>query len=393
MKASVKVNGKKAVIHGTAVRYGARSSGLRGVRRRRLPDQDPRVPPPAAHRPRRHLRRQGRPADLRPGLLLRPRGQEDPDHLTASRRRSPLRSRRVGAVALRSRRVGAVRPSGPVESAQIVPNLTAKWVNAAPSPAIPRRLGTSCGRSAPTRRAFQGDLRRLAVRGGRRGCRRRGRRARGCRRTSRTPGGCTDPSSRRTYVQDLAAVVALDADDPVAAQLEDVGVVGVAELVEAQLVAVPAQLEGRVAPEPQARHARRAARGATSLGRHGSTGVGRVVAEQHPGHPLGADARTWRWSAGRRRHVSRGPRTGWPGTRASNPCVRAGGVRRAPSGGVRARSRRTAAARWPSRPACRRRARRGGRWPGSRPSAAGRSPCSTPARPAPSRRCPGAALG
>ena len=48
VKASVKVDGKRALVEGAAERHGARTKVLRAVRRRRLPHQDPRLPPPAA---------------------------------------------------------------------------------------------------------------------------------------------------------------------------------------------------------------------------------------------------------------------------------------------------------------------------------------------------------
>ena len=82
MKASVKVNGKKAVIKGTAVRYGARSSVYE-----EFDDAGFLIKTRGFHRQLRTdlvATYAGKvvPLTCDPGLLLRPRGQEDPDHLT-----------------------------------------------------------------------------------------------------------------------------------------------------------------------------------------------------------------------------------------------------------------------------------------------------------------------
>ena len=81
VKASVKIDGKRALIEGAAQRHGARTKlyeeyedagfliKTRGFHRA------------ARHRHGRPVRRQDHPARLRHRLLLRPRGQEDPDHL------------------------------------------------------------------------------------------------------------------------------------------------------------------------------------------------------------------------------------------------------------------------------------------------------------------------
>jgi len=81
VKASVKVDGKRALIEGVVQRHGARTKVYEEYEDAGF-HQDPRVPPPAAHRHGRPVRRQVRPVGLRHRLRLRPRGQEDPDRLT-----------------------------------------------------------------------------------------------------------------------------------------------------------------------------------------------------------------------------------------------------------------------------------------------------------------------
>ena len=83
VKATVKVDGKRALSRASSSAT-ALAPRVRGVRGRRLPHQDPRVPPPAAHRHGCPVRRHLRPAGLRHRLRLRPRGQEDPDRLSAA---------------------------------------------------------------------------------------------------------------------------------------------------------------------------------------------------------------------------------------------------------------------------------------------------------------------
>ena len=316
VKASVKVDGKKAVIKGTAVRYGARSKVYE-----EYDDAGFLIKTRGFHRQLRTdlvatLRRQGRPADLRPRLLLRPRGQEDPDHLSAAGRDRPVR---IGRGTLG----GTTQTHRTRESRVAAGDLD---------------VGVVGHPGVDERRALEVADRAVVA---------------------------------TVDVEGLAAVVALDADDPVAAQLEDVGVVAGRRARAGAAGRGASAARGRCCPRTTGPARRRAAR---VRGRSAATArpaSGASSPSSIRGHPLGAEPGRWRWSA-----ATQPSRV----ARSTNRLARKPGIepvcpRRRPTVDLEqpqpqpvAVGRRLRRGHLVQGVAGR--ARRGARWPGSRPSAA-----------------------